>query len=247
MTRLAESAFARNHTQPTLVYAVTTRAPAAAGCVLSADQKRDSLGCDDGDGLIMLLHLIRKDIRNKAIWCYESDRPSAIIKALLTDGTMAMIFYRMMQWSRRYRLVPLEMIFNKLNAVCCNCIIGRGAEFGAGFVLIHSTGVVINGRVRGGSNVHLYHQVTLGADRRGAAVLGDDVFIGAGAKVIGSITIGDGARIGANAVVLHDVPPYATAVGIPAQVVRSRLPENAQNSTEAAPDGRASATDGLMH
>jgi len=82
----------------------------------------------------MLFRLIRADIRAKALWCYESDSKSALIKTLLTDGTAAMIYYRLMQWSRRWRLVPLEMIFNKLNAVCCNCIIGRGAEFGPGFV-----------------------------------------------------------------------------------------------------------------
>ena len=51
-----------------------------------------------------------------------------------------MILYRLMQWSRRRRLAPLEMVFNKLNAVFCNCIIGRGAEFGPGLVLIHSDG-----------------------------------------------------------------------------------------------------------
>lgn len=166
--------------------------------------------------------MIGADLRRKARWCYESERWSAILKVLVTDGTAAMILYRLMQWSRRWYLWPLEMIFNKLNAVCCNCIIGRGTEFGPGFVLIHSTGVVINGGVRGGSNVHLYHQVTLGADRRGAPVLGDDVFIGAGAKVIGPVTIGAGARIGANAVVLHDIPPHVTAVGIPARIVRRR-------------------------
>src|SRR5512135_2786472 len=109
-----------------------------------------------------LLRMIAADLRRKALWCYESDRPAALIKVLLTDGTPAMILYRLMQWSRRHHLAPLEMIFNKLNAVCCSCIIGRGAEFGPGFVLIHATGVVINGRVRGGSNILIEHQVTLG-------------------------------------------------------------------------------------
>ena len=66
------------------------------------------------------------------------------------------------------------------------------------------------------------HQVTIGAERRESPVLGNDVFIGAGAKIIGSVTIGDGARIGANAVVVRDVPAHATAVGIPARVVRIR-------------------------
>lgn len=172
--------------------------------------------------MLALFPTIATDLRRKALWLYESDRWTAVLKVLCTDGTLAMILYRLMQWSRRYRLIPLEMLFNKLNAVCSNCIIGRGAEFGPGFVLIHATGVVINGMVRGGSNAYIYHQVTIGADRKGAAVIGDNVFIGAGAKVIGPVTIGDGARIGANAVVLHDIPPHVTAVGIPARIVRSR-------------------------
>jgi serine O-acetyltransferase len=133
-----------------------------------------------------------------------------------------MVWYRLMQWARRWRLSPLEMVFNKLNAICCNCIIGRGAEFGPGLVLIHSTGIVINGSVRGGEGVHIEHQVTIGAERRQSPVLGNRVFIGAGAKVIGSVHIGDDTRIGANAVVLDDIPAGATAVGIPAKVVRKR-------------------------
>jgi serine O-acetyltransferase len=172
-----------------------------------------------------LWSLLAADLRRKALWCYESERWPALVKVLLTDGTMAMIVYRLMQWSRRWRLVPLELIFNKLNAVCNNCIIGRGAEFGPGFVLVHATGVVINGQVRGGANVFIEHQVTIGAERRQSPVLGSDVFIGAGAKVIGPVTVGDGARIGANAVVLTDVPPHATAVGIPARVVRVHRPD----------------------
>jgi serine O-acetyltransferase len=166
-----------------------------------------------------LLHTLAIDLRRKAQWCYESDSAGAIVKVLLTDGTAAMIVYRLMQWSRRYRLVPLEMLFNKINVVFSNCIIGRGAEFGPGLVLIHATGIVINGAVRGGSNISIEHQVTIGAERRQSPVIGDDVFIGAGAKIIGAVTIGQGARIGANAVVVHDVPPWSTAVGVPARVI----------------------------
>ena len=171
---------------------------------------------------MQLVRTIVDDIRRKASWCYESDRWPALLKALATDGTPAMILYRLMQGSRRWHLTPLEWIFNRMNSMFCNCIIGRGAEFGPGFVLIHSTGVVINGAVRGGRNVLIEHQVTIGTERRRAPVLGSDVFIGAGAKIIGAVTIGSGARIGANAVVLHDVPPHSTAVGIPARIVRRR-------------------------
>jgi serine O-acetyltransferase len=116
------------------------------------------------------------------------------------------------------------MLFNRLNSIFCGCIIGRGADFGPGFVLIHSNGVVINGEVRGGVNVKIEHQVTIGAERRQSPVLGDGVFVGAGAKVIGGVIIGDGARIGANAVVVDDVPAQSTVVGIPARVVRRRSP-----------------------
>jgi serine O-acetyltransferase len=193
-----------------------------------------------------MLQMIWTDLRRKALWCYESDRWTAVLKVLLTDGTAAMIVYRLMQWSRRYRLVPLEMVFNKWNAFFSNCIIGRGAEFGPGFVLIHATGVVINGNVRGGSNVYLEHQVTIGAERRQSPVLGDGVFVGAGAKILGSARVGDGARIGANAVVVNDVPPHTTVVGIPARVVRTRNMEEATFSAgseiSSAPDVPASPT-----
>jgi serine O-acetyltransferase len=121
------------------------------------------------------------------------------------------------------------MLFNKLNAVFCQCVIGRGAEFGPGFVLVHSNGVVINGSVRGGTGVVIEHQVTIGAERRRSPSLGDDVFLGAGSKVIGAVRIGDGVRVGANAVVVSDLPDRCTAVGIPARVVRTRRDPEAMN------------------
>lgn len=189
-----------------------------------------------------LFGLIRADLRRKALWLHESDRPSAVLKALLTDGTAAMILYRLMQASRRMHLAPLEMIFNKLLAICGGCIIGRGAEFGPGLVLIHSMGIVINGRVRGGANVMIEHQVTIGAEKRQMPVLGDDVFLGAGAKILGPITLGDGVRIGANAVVLQDIPPHCTAVGIPARVVRRRDPNDRDDAEPSRTATEAPAT-----
>lgn len=164
------------------------------------------------------LKLIASDIRRKAEWSYESQSATALAKAVVTDGTAAMVVYRLMQASRRHGLAPLEMVFNKLNAAG-GCIIGRGTEFGPGFVLIHSNGVVINGAVRGGENVMIEHQVTIGAEKRQSPVIGNGVFIGAGAKIVGPVTIGDNARVGANAVVTRDVPAETTVVGIPAKPV----------------------------
>jgi len=159
--------------------------------------------------------LVRSDINAKAMWLYGAARWRDILKTLLTDGTGAMILYRLMQASQRSHLSPLAMFFNKLN-VFGGCIIGRRAEFGPGFVLIHSQGVVINTSVRGGRNVKVEHQVTIGAERDQSPVLGDDVFIGAGARILGAIRIGSNVRIGANAVVVKDVPDGVTAVGVPA-------------------------------
>jgi serine O-acetyltransferase len=188
-----------------------------------------------------MLRTLLIDLRLKARWCYESDRWPAVLKVMLTDGTLAMVCYRLMQWSRRWRLVPLEMAFNKFNAVFCNCIIGRGAEFGPGLVLIHSTGIVINGKVHGGSNVYIEHQVTVGAEQRQSPVLGSDLFIGAGAKIVGPVNIGDGARIGANAVVCRDVPAYCTVAGNPARIVARRNPRSNELFLSANVNGEISS------
>jgi len=166
-----------------------------------------------------LIGLIRADICAKAEWVYGSASGKNVVKALFTDGTFAMIVYRLMQASQRLHLVPLAMTFNKVNAVLGLCIIGRNAQFGPGFVLIHSNGVVINTLVRGGANVKIEHQVTIGAEKGVSPVLGDNVFVGCGAKILGGVEIGNNVKIGANAVVLDDLPDGCTAVGIPARVV----------------------------
>ena len=168
------------------------------------------------------LRLIKSDVRAKARWLYENDDSKSQIKALGTDGTAAMVLYRMMQGSRRAGRPVLEMVFNKLTSVVGGAIIGRGAEFGPGFVLIHSDGVVINGAVRGGADIKIEHQVTIGAEKRQSPEIGDGVFIGAGAKIIGPVKIGAGARVGANSVVLHDVEAHTTVVGIPAKATTKK-------------------------
>lgn len=166
-----------------------------------------------------VFRLIASDVRAKAGWLYGCEDGRARLKALCTDGTFAMVVFRLMEASQRLGLAPLAMLFNKVNVACGGCIIGRGATFGPRLVLVHSQGVVINSAVRGGAGVVIEHQVTIGAEKGRSPVLGDGVFLGAGAKVIGAVTVGAGARIGANAVVTRDVPTGATAVGVPARVV----------------------------
>ena len=164
--------------------------------------------------------VIRSDIRAKAQWLYGDTTWRSLLKARLTDGTLAMVLYRWMQAAQRSALTPVAMVLNKMIVCLGQCIIGRGADFGPGLVLVHSQGIVINTNVKGGQNVVIEHQVTIGAEKGLVPVLGDNVFIGAGAKIIGGVRIGNGARIGANAVVLADVPDGATAVGVPARIVR---------------------------
>jgi serine O-acetyltransferase len=173
------------------------------------------------------------DVRAKADWTYEGTGWKQILQALLADGTPAMFWYRLMQWSRRCRLTPLELTCNKIMTWFCGCIIGRGAEFGPRFVLIHSNGVVVNGGVVAGSDVKIEHQVTIGAERRKFPTLGNRIFIGAGAKIVGAVVVGDDVLIGANAVVNKNVPSNCTAVGVPARHI-SRTPTTSGEIATAA-------------
>jgi serine O-acetyltransferase len=111
-----------------------------------------------------------------------------------------------------------------------------GAAIGRRFFIDHGMGVVIGETAQIGDDCTLYHGVTLGgtswAKGKRHPTLANGVVIGAGAKILGPITIGENAKVGSNAVVVKDVPPGATAIGIPARVVES---------AEPAGDGKFSA------
>jgi serine O-acetyltransferase len=98
-------------------------------------------------------------------------------------------------------------------------------RIGPGFYIGHFGGIVVSDGAEIGRNCNISHGVTIGASNRGqragAPVIGDDVYIGPGAKVIGGIRIGDDVAIGANAVVTHDVPSGSVVAGVPARVVSS--------------------------
>jgi len=93
-------------------------------------------------------------------------------------------------------------------------------RLGGGLLMPHPNGIVIHPDAQIGPNCLLFQQVTIGTREAGAPKIGGHVDVGAGAKIIGSVTIGRNAKIGANCVVLHDVPAGATAVGIPARILR---------------------------
>ena len=102
--------------------------------------------------------------------------------------------------------------------------INLGTRIGGGLLLPHPNGIVIHPDVIIGPNCLIFQQVTLGSGERGVPRIGGHVDIGAGAKILGGISIGDHSKIGANAVVLKDVPPFATAVGIPARITGAASP-----------------------
>lgn len=104
-----------------------------------------------------------------------------------------------------------------------------GAQIGKGFFIDHGNGVIIGETTIIGDNVTLYQGVTLGGTGKEQGkrhpTLGNNIMVGAGAKVLGSCTIGDNCKIGAGSVVLSDVPPGSTVVGVPGRVVK-RLKQN---------------------
>jgi len=155
---------------------------------------------------------------------YNHRRLRGVLRVLLTDGSSAVILYRIAQFFVRIGLRLVAAIILEINKFFNGCVIGRHAEFGEGLVLMHPIGVVINGNVKGGRRIVIESGVVIGAARNGLPVevpiLGNGIFIGSGAKILGGIRIGNNVKIGANAVVLKDLPDGATAVGIPAKIVR---------------------------
>lgn len=139
-----------------------------------------------------------------------------------------MCTYRFGRWANTLSGVEHKLggkIYGALSLgmlISTGCTIHREAELGDGFHLVHVGNVKIHPAVRMGKNVGVMHDVTIGVnmDRPGVPVIGDNVFIGAGAKILGPVRIGDGARIAANSLVVTDVPAGLTAVGVPARVLR---------------------------
>ncbi|MBB5518943.1 serine O-acetyltransferase [Amphiplicatus metriothermophilus] len=121
------------------------------------------------------------------------------------------------------------------------CLINIEAEIHPTAKLIHAIGVMIHKDAVIGENCMIMQHVTLGQlAGPGAPKLGRNVYVGAGARVLGPVTIGDNARIGANAVVIKDVPANATAVGVPARIILRDEPA----SSEAAPESPAQTPSG---
>ncbi|HEX5478159.1 MAG TPA: DapH/DapD/GlmU-related protein [Dehalococcoidia bacterium] len=136
----------------------------------------------------------------------------------------AMLWFRLGNWCQRRGIPGLPGIIQRHLYHRYGLDIVIGSAIAGGLYIAHPSGTVIAVDYIG-SNCSIIASVTLGLrNERAFPTIGDDVFIGAGARVLGGVAVGDGARIGANAVVIHDVPAGATAVGIPARVVGAREP-----------------------
>ncbi len=131
----------------------------------------------------------------------------------------ATLWFRIGSWCQRRGLPGLPSLVQRHLYHAYGLDIVIGSEIGGGFYIAHPVGTVI-AVDRIGRNCSIIASVTLGLrNGRSFPDIGDGVFIGAGARILGGVRIGDGARIGANAVVITDVPAGATAVGVPARIL----------------------------
>ena len=140
---------------------------------------------------------------------------------LLYPTIHALIAYRISHYLYINKLFFLARLISQISRFFTGIEIHPGAKIGRGLVIDHGMGVVIGETSEIGDNVLLYHGVTLGGTGKDKGkrhpTVGNNVVIGAGAKVLGPIYIGSNSKIGANSVVLNNVPEGATAVGIPAK------------------------------
>src|ERR1035437_5804282 len=177
-------------------------------------------------------------------------------------GFHALLVHRLAHWLWGARLRWLARLVSHIGRFLTGIEIHPGATIGRRFFIDHGMGVVIGETAEIGDDVTLYHGVTLGGTSwnkgKRHPTLRNGVVIGAGAKVLGPIVVGEGAKIGSNAVVVKDVPPGASAVGIPARIIvedqdKSREEKAAKLgftayavTAKAADDPLAKALQGLL-
>lgn len=154
------------------------------------------------------------------------------------QGFWVMLVYRFGRWRYGVRPAmvrkPLSLLYKiayKFVQILTGIDLPCEVEVGRNFVIDHFGGIIVSGYAKFGDNCRLRHDVCIGlrhTDEPVAPVIGSNVDIGAGAKILGSITIGDNVLIGANAVVITDVPSNSIAVGVPAKI-QPRVPREQQD------------------
>ncbi len=143
---------------------------------------------------------------------------------LLYPGLHALIHYRIAHFFYKIHLFFIARLISQVSRHFTGIEIHPGAQIGKSFFIDHGMGVVVGETAIIGDNVLLYQGVTLGGTglEKGKRhpTIGNNVVIGTGAKVLGNITVGDNSYIGANAVVIKDVPPNSTVVGVPGRITK---------------------------
>ena len=172
--------------------------------------------------ILRIVNEIREDVR-----VIQERDPAATNKAevlLLYSGLHAVLAYRLSHVLYEKKLFFAARLVSQAARFLTGIEIHPGAKIGRGLFIDHGSAVVIGETAELGDNCTLYQGVTLGGTGKDVGkrhpTLGNNVMVGAGAKVLGPFTIGDNVKIAANAVVLDAIPDNCTAVGIPARVVR---------------------------
>ena len=158
---------------------------------------------------------------------YQARDPAARSRLeifLLYPGVHAVIYHRIAHWFYCHGLKFIARCISQWSRCWTGIEIHPGAQIGRRLVIDHGMGIVIGETAEIGDDCLLYHGVTLGGTGKDQGkrhpTIGNNVLVSTGAKVLGPFKVGDGARIAANAVVLKEIPENATAVGVPARVVR---------------------------
>jgi len=165
---------------------------------------------------------------------------SSLEVLLCYPGLHAVMWHRWSHWLWQHDLRLLGRFSSHIARCLTGIEIHPAARVGRRLVIDHDMGVVIGQTAEVGDDCYFYHQVTLGVARASSGkrhpTVGNNVIIGAGAKVLGPISVGDNARVGSNAVVLDNVPNGTTVVGIPARPVH-REPTRGRNVPAFDPYG----------
>jgi len=166
-----------------------------------------------------------KYFREDIATAFDRDPAARSVREVLTcyPGLHAVWLYRLAHGCWKRRLPWLGRFISHVARWLTGIEIHPGAEIGRRFFIDHGMGVVVGETTEIGDDVTLYHGVTLGGTTwektKRHPTLEDGVIVGAGAKLLGPITIGKHSRIGSNSVLLRDVPPHSTVIGIPGTVV----------------------------
>jgi serine O-acetyltransferase len=172
--------------------------------------------------ILLIAVLFRSEIR--AAQEKDPAAKSILEIILLYQGLHALISHRIAHFFYKIRLFFLARLISQASRFMTGIEIHPGAEIGKGFFIDHGMGVVVGETAVIRDNVLLYQGVTLGGagleKGKRHPTIGNNVVIGSGAKVLGNITIGDNSYVGANAVVIKDVPPNSTVVGVPGRITK---------------------------